>query len=115
MRREPKHTADDNGLAEDFESGTGLCSTCKHYSTCTFPKSSDIPKLFCEEFECVGAPCSDAGIGIAAPESPEVSSESVSSDPNVEAYLGLCVNCENRHTCNHARLVGGVWFCEEYR
>lgn len=27
---------------------------------------------------------------------------------------GLCVNCEHRLTCAHARRTGGVWHCENY-
>jgi len=32
-----------------------------------------------------------------------------------EVFHGLCVNCENRHTCQHCRKVGGVWHCENYQ
>lgn len=110
MRREPKHTTDDNGLVAELETAAGLCSTCKHYSSCTFPKCSDSPKLFCEEFECAGASCSGVEIGIAPAKSPEVL-----TGLSAEQFLGLCVNCEIRESCSHAKLTGGVWFCEEYR
>jgi len=29
----------------------GLCSTCKDASSCTFPRNSDKPVFYCEEFE----------------------------------------------------------------
>jgi hypothetical protein len=36
--------------------------------------------------------------------------------PNQESggFAGLCVDCQNRHTCLYAKAAGGVWHCEEY-
>jgi hypothetical protein len=109
MRREPKHMTDDNGLAAELETAEGLCSTCKHYSSCMYPKCSDVPKIFCEEFECAAGPCSQSGFGVAPAAEPEVM-----TDVSAEEFLGLCVNCELRDTCSHAKRTGGVWYCEEY-
>jgi NADH-quinone oxidoreductase subunit E len=33
----------------------------------------------------------------------------------MDLIKGLCVNCENRHTCEFMKPDGGVWHCEEYR
>lgn len=33
----------------------------------------------------------------------------------IDLVKGLCVNCENRHTCEFVKPDGGVWHCEEYR
>lgn len=33
----------------------------------------------------------------------------------MDLVRGLCVNCENRHTCEFVKPNGGVWHCEEYR
>jgi (2Fe-2S) ferredoxin len=33
----------------------------------------------------------------------------------IDLVKGICINCENRHTCKFIRPDGGVWHCEEYR
>jgi hypothetical protein len=33
----------------------------------------------------------------------------------MDLVKGLCINCENRHTCEFIKPNGGVWHCEEYR
>ncbi len=116
MRRDFKRVEGDNGLVDEFESCVGLCTTCKHRQTCTFPGNSDNPKLFCEEFECVGASSSEgaSGIGVVSSKPVETLTEAGNGEPSDE-YLGLCVNCENREFCKHPRPAGGIWYCEEYR
>ncbi|MCK4679076.1 MAG: NAD(P)H-dependent oxidoreductase subunit E [Bacteroidales bacterium] len=32
----------------------------------------------------------------------------------IDLINGICVNCENRHTCSFIKPEGGVWYCEEY-
>jgi hypothetical protein len=50
----------------------------------------------------------------------EVEEVKTSPDPietkGLESDLkGLCVNCDNRHTCTFPKPEEGVWHCEEYR
>lgn len=33
----------------------------------------------------------------------------------MDLVKGLCINCENRHTCKYISPDGGIWHCEEYR
>jgi len=33
----------------------------------------------------------------------------------MDLIKGLCINCENRHTCEFTKPNGGIWHCEEYR
>jgi hypothetical protein len=43
-----------------------------------------------------------------------VDSASNEQSPEMRPLKGLCINCENRHTCVLPRPVEGVWHCEEY-
>ena len=85
----------------------GLCSTCIHASTCTFPRSKDHPVRFCEEFD-------------GQPAEPVLTVVSHEHQPNQEAladrkrYLGLCSTCQRRETCTFPKHEGGVWQCEEF-
>lgn len=108
----------ENGDRNDgLDPSAGLCINCKHNTTCTFCGSPEKPKLFCEEFECMGAPCAEFGAGISIvkkkPAAPVI--ETGAGEQDACRHLGLCVNCENRESCCHTIPAGGIWFCEEYR
>lgn len=85
----------------------GLCLTCNHALTCTFPRSPGSPVLYCEELDISTTP------------QPRMMSPVVAQAPThgqcpAEGPLGLCGNCENRSTCVFPKAEGGVWQCEEY-
>lgn len=117
MRKDFGFGDDSNGLVEEYGACVGICTTCKHRLTCTYPGSQDNPKLFCEEFECEGAQCSGAAgnIGVVTSTPIEPATGADSGGQCGTKYLGLCVNCENREYCKYPKPAGGVWFCEEYR
>ncbi len=89
----------------------GLCLSCRHSHTCTFPVDETHPVIHCEEFELIRT----------------VSKRTVSAEKSPlhlprEAqpfchplFLVLCTICKNRHTCIYAHTEGGIWHCEEYK
>lgn len=79
----------------------GLCTTCRHATTCALPRRIETAKVHCEEFAVADSP--------SALRRPEVRPEAA------EVVIGLCPNCENRPSCTYARPESGVWHCEEYR
>ena len=92
----------------------GLCSNCKHAPTCTYPRDPSRPVLQCDEHRCVGSATGKTGgtdslAAGAVQNGPEVQAEGPTS------YMGLCSDCESRHTCVLATHEGGIWQCEEYR
>jgi hypothetical protein len=89
----------------------GLCSTCRHASACTFPADVQRPAFYCEEFEIEIAPVRKTSKGNASH-----STVSPIAVPEESAELiGLCSDCESRHTCIFPKLEGGIWHCEEYK
>jgi hypothetical protein len=87
-------------------SNIGICSTCNHLADCAYRFRNGAPIWFCEEFD-------DSVEPARAPMSDTLALE---PEPNgKEKFLGLCMNCELRHTCAFPKPEGGVWHCEEYR
>ena len=88
-----------------------LCSTCKHASTCTFPRDPQKPSFYCEEFEIETAPPrKTTGDDMSRLNE----SYAVKVEESVQLF-GLCIDCENRQMCAFLRPEGGVWHCEEYQ
>ena len=85
----------------------GLCPTCRHASTCTFPRNGDRPVHFCEEFD--GKEDKPALTVVRHEEVPD--REALA---NRKKYPGICSTCEKRETCTFPKPEGGVWQCEEY-
>lgn len=83
----------------------GLCVTCNHRPHCAFKQSSDTVVHQCEEFD-------GESPRLIAP--PHVEAGAPEEAPDPFRYNGLCVNCDHRSGCMHARATGGVWTCEEY-
>ena len=84
----------------------GLCSSCNSDPTCSHSKDGNKPILQCEEFD---------GYAPAPIRTKMKRTAVTSAAPDSGKYKGLCVNCENRKTCNHPKPEGGVWHCEEYK
>lgn len=84
----------------------GLCVTCNHLESCKH-RLNGLVVWYCEGFDDYVPPKTK----------PRVVSQpvKVSLKPNgADKLMGLCVNCEKRDYCVHAKKVGGVWHCEEY-
>ena len=88
-----------------------LCSSCKHASTCTFPKDPERPSFYCEEFELEITPKMYTADGVKQhskiPESAELN--------GTRKFIGLCCDCENRQNCIFPKPEGGIWHCQEYQ
>ena len=89
----------------------GLCSTCKHASTCTFPSDPQRPAFYCEEFEIEIAPTRKT----AGDDTPESTTSFIAAAEDSAGLIGLCSDCESRRTCAFPKPEGGIWHCEEYR
>ena len=86
-----------------------LCVTCKYKEGCGFKKDPEIPSYFCEEFDYIRSPAKPFAAKI-----PLSNPEDKGEKDRDHHLLGLCINCENRHSCRHSNVEGGVWHCEEY-
>lgn len=90
---------------EKKEKITGICSTCDHVEGCLYRFESGLVIWFCEQFENqTSAKPMNFSVGKKLPTPPVEQND----------YLGLCVNCEHREECIHAKTPGGIWQCEEY-
>jgi len=91
----------------------GLCTTCAHAGTCTFPPRQAGPVRFCEEFNGCGTSDSGTTISTRAP-LPNVQRIEAHSTGHSASLTGLCVTCEKRTDCTFPKAEGGVWRCEEF-
>lgn len=90
---------------------SGLCSTCKHASTCIFPRDPRRPSIYCEEFEIeITTPGKTATGDTARSKESHIAEAQDSS-----VSIGLCIDCENVQSCVFQKPDGGIWHCEEYR
>lgn len=102
-------------MTRSLDSGSvGLCSTCNNAPTCAYRAARGCDALCCEMFDDYSAPASG---GVLQNPGHLMSRDAKRENSSLDAmlYSGLCVNCENRHTCRAAKSAGGVWHCEEYR
>jgi len=109
----PKNREDQDPF-EVEQKTPGLCSCCRCFKTCTYPKDPQQPTLQCEEFDgIVPSPLKAVSHVEAWPGVPEkkpgTRADGLAPDP------GLCSLCEDRATCTYPKPEGGVWHCEEYR
>jgi len=84
----------------------GLCSTCIHDGTCTFPRDPARPVVRCEEFDAGPPARGRKGRSVRGPSRRPV----VAPDLNE----GICCTCSNRKDCTYPRARKGVQRCEEY-
>ena len=93
---------------------SGLCSSCKTASGCTYPRDLKRPVLQCEEFEGYEPRIVKTTVEkILLKTNPKFGSSHEGRD--LSKYSGLCSNCQDRETCTFPKPEGGVWRCEEYR
>jgi len=85
-----------------------LCSNCLHQQDCTYLAGTTNPIQQCEMYECGPSPRPK----LALIRRDEGAEDSVGNEAS--PVLGLCVNCDNRATCNLPKPLSGVWHCEEY-
>jgi hypothetical protein len=96
----------------DSQESCGLCITCNNAPSC-FYFASRGPALVCELFDSY-APIETHLAQKSVEELPGAPFARSIADDEAGRSLGLCVNCENAPTCEHHKLTGGVWHCEEY-
>jgi hypothetical protein len=104
---------EEEGELLQIHAARGICSTCRHNPTCTYPRDPGRLVLQCEEFE---------GYVMTVPEmtrrtefsSNDALLESLAEEEPSGLHLGLCTNCANRETCTYPKAEGGVWHCDEY-
>jgi len=90
---------------------SGLCSTCKHASECSFPGCPREPVFCCEEFDSGEPP----PMKTTSRHNPQHNYSGSNEDQDAARFSGLCSNCENRYDCALGKPEGGVWHCEEYQ
>lgn len=83
---------------------SGLCTTCRSRTRCTFPRRAGVAVRECEEFDGEVSPPRGAPVTVRL----EATAASDSAP-------GLCRWCDLQASCTFPRNDGGVWFCEEYR
>lgn len=86
----------------------GLCTTCNHARNCAYIRNTELPVLFCEEFDCYTPPAIEE-------EQIEAPGPTAADMRLWDEYKGLCVNCDQRETCAIRKPETGIWHCEEYR
>ncbi len=91
----------------------GLCLTCDHARSCTYPREPDRPVWQCEEFEGNQAPLDTTAVESFLIKE-RAKARAVACNNGDGQLKGLCVNCENRKTCTFPKPEEGVWRCEEY-
>jgi hypothetical protein len=87
---------------------TGLCVTCVRRAECAYPRNTDQPVVFCEEFD------SQLPADVAEETQPEAAVITEEQMKVWDEYKGLCVNCDSRENCAIRNAEIGVWHCEEY-
>lgn len=93
---------------------SGLCSCCNFAPTCTYPRQSGRSVLECDEFDGI-SPSPEQVMKKIEKRSVIRFSGIVPDAQGLGISTGLCVYCENLHTCTYPKPEGGVWHCEEYR
>ncbi|MFH1575074.1 MAG: hypothetical protein ABIG68_13915 [Acidobacteriota bacterium] len=81
----------------------GLCMTCNNAATCYYHATRG-PALFCDLF--------DNHVTTKSDSSPFTLSDTTA--PTEQTFKGLCINCDHRQDCSHAKSETGVWHCENY-
>jgi hypothetical protein len=105
----PKVPTTPKQAAPEIPPNKGLCVTCNEATTCSYAKNATAPVLYCEMFDDSQPQSQEAVEKVQTSTSP---SETTVPDSDLK---GLCVNCDNRHTCTFPKPEEGVWHCEEYR
>lgn len=85
----------------------GLCNTCTHEPSCVFPRDTERPVRFCDEFEGERL---EPKVAVVLSEVKREPREPEEGRPSV----GLCAYCDRWSTCTYPKSEGGVWRCEEY-
>jgi len=90
----------------------GLCLTCIHDQTCTFPRNKSRPIFQCEEFEVKtgksGKTWNKQGLHVNRRRSADRAEETSKKE-------GICGVCEERKSCTFPGARRQVLFCDEFR
>ena len=90
---------------ENVKQVAGICVTCNYLKDCLHRLNNGQVIWFCEQFDDFVPP---------KPRKLANPSRTTHNPHNPDGYMGLCVNCEHRAECIHAKTPGGIWHCEEY-
>ncbi len=101
-------------IKAEAETYNDICSTCNHVHGCVNLKRGDRPVWFCEEFDNY-VPVEEKTNDETIFQPVQSYIEQDSMEDVGRQFQGLCINCEDRHTCNLMKPNGGVWHCQEYR
>jgi hypothetical protein len=96
-----------------IQAARGICSSCRHHPTCTYPRDSGQVVLQCEEFEGYVMTIPEMACRSELPSNGSRGGSSAKDKPSSQ-HMGLCTNCANRETCTYPKAEGGVWHCDEY-
>ena len=95
-----------------MDTNGGLCMTCNNAPTC-FYRATRGPGLFCEMFDDYVAPGVQAVVR-GGPDHSGSARVTGSATGEGAVFTGLCMNCDHRLVCEHAKAEGGVWHGEQY-
>ncbi len=98
--------------AEEPVELTGLCGTCNHSPTCTFPRDEHRPVMFCGEFD--GFVSATKTVAMAEKPTRTAQDQRICETDHSSKYRGLCRTCEHCDGCTFPKAEGGVWQCEEF-
>jgi hypothetical protein len=105
-------------IMSDMKEYRGLCTTCNNAPECEFLRHHNKTVYHCEEYDDSTSTQSKINNRKQSQQNETESgsgSSGFSSEEESATYKGLCVNCENRRMCHHARVEGGIWHCENYQ
>ena len=85
-----------------------LCANCINRDDCTYLAGTSAPIHSCEMYD-YGQTTKTRLVLLSPP------GYTVEPHSSQAPLLGLCINCDNRESCQFEKPAGGVWYCEEYR
>jgi len=91
-----------------------LCINCNYGSDCGFRVLSAVPVLFCTEHALMPESVTRIEAKGKGQRSQPAAEKQRPGDMDIPEMMGLCRNCEKRHSCTFEKPAGGIWHCEEY-
>ena len=101
-------------VMSDINDYGGLCLTCNNAATCKFLQNHNKTVWQCEEYDDRTGVISKSNTKKGTQHAESETSPASTGNFSEKIYKGLCVNCENRETCKHDKIEGGIWHCENY-
>jgi len=90
----------------------GICMACARLAICRYPKNSQAPVMFCEEFSS-GKDRPRRKEQVLEPVLMEIPAPVEGNKENFSNnYIGLCKRCDKLYACRLTKPGGGTWLCE---